>query len=178
DAASQTVLSKINHFKSIPGGSCGSSCVLFVTKPVRYREPAFLYEGDFQGGLMRMPGQAIPKLPSVLVASNHFHIYGVDPDIGPSYNFGKQVYYNTLQRYGSGSDKVLSLSRTAHGQGDEKRIIELLRTAAHGTTEHSVLYHPRNGKVVFSVSNADMKLLAWDAPYLDFIEYEFEELFQ
>lgn len=121
--------------------------------------------------------QAEPYLENAMVVSNHFHVYGVDMDIGSHVNFGKQVYYSSLWRFTAGNEKLKSYSRNNKGKGDVEMLVKLLQTAAHGTTEHSIIYFPSNGKIKFAISNAKMNFTGWDAPYLQFTEYEFNELF-
>jgi hypothetical protein len=65
-------------------------------------------------------------------------------------------------------------SRTgkALGLSEAKR---LLRIVSHGSTEYSVIFLANQMKILVAVD--DLKTDMWDAPYLSWREYQFEELF-
>jgi hypothetical protein len=179
-------LKQINTFNSKTGGACVTGCVLFFAKPYRLGSneiPSFVFEGDWVNGMMRLPTQAQPTyINDTILATNHFHVYGVDPKTHDSHvNFGKQVYFNTLARYDRGSARIESYTRTptVRGKMGFNEIESALQIVAAGTTEHSVIYRMENNIVTIAVTIAEpfnMKT-AWDAPYLTWTEFQFEELF-
>lgn len=188
DATPQNVQSKLQNLKSATGGSCSTGCVLLFARPIEStginpRESAFIYEGAYQGGLVRIAGQTT-DLPgdNVVIATNHFHTYGVDPDIGPRVNFGIPVYFSSLWRYESTSQLLQSWERNTviRPVTGRERITKLLQTSAHGSTEHSIIVEPSAvaGRHILSISLAKMALPSfWDAPYLEFADFLFNEFF-
>ncbi len=173
------------QFVSQTGGICGYSCVIFMIKNYYPRglsqkedpSPAFVYEGDFMGGEMRVAGQAEPvEIQSGILASNHYQLYGVDPVVGSSYNFGHSVYYSSLWRYTAPSQYMrATATQNTH---DYNSMLRLMQTSCHGSTEHSIMYYPQQGKVMFYVFVANEKSnTSWDAPYEKPTQFVFDECF-
>ncbi len=135
------------------------------------------YEGDWQGGYFRLPGEATyPFRSDLIMASNHFLVYGVNPDTGASYNFGQYVGFDSLERYAAGANMVNAWTRMGeefdvpHGQ-------QLLYTVSHGETEHSVIMRTNEeGKNRVLMSLASMLPEAWDAPYRNWADFELDVL--
>jgi len=183
DASNSSVLQTIEKFSSANGGSCTTGCVLVFSRPFvptsSYIIPAFVYEGDFEGGLMRLPGQVTPTQPNSIMATNHFHIYGVDPYVGPFVNFNQTVGFDSLWRYMTGQSAVQAFNRTGVCVGKEI-LTRILQSVTHGQTEHSVIFVPGTSSGsdhTIYLSVAAMDSSAWDAPYLHWDEFTFEELF-
>jgi hypothetical protein len=187
----EQVQSIIESFNSASGGPCVTGCVLFMIKPYHKKvmdSPSFVYEGDWKKGMMRLPGMADPfDIEDGILATNHFNVYGVDGDTGPEYNFGRKMSFGSLWRYMAGNSKMQGYTRSPlhNGKGSARRIQEFLRTVQHGTTEHAIIYAPdvdqETGKVrniYFNVALASTESnTAWDAPYLEFAAFKFDEVF-
>jgi hypothetical protein len=149
-------------------------------------DSAFLYEGDSYGGAIRLPGNSTvrPNVPGLVMATNHFHKYRVDERQArkltegagaPTCN-GAPVSFSSMWRYKSGMGYVLAHSRLNAGtplNGDEMR--GALRSAVEGYTEHSIVFQPRMLRIAVAV--ASLRRPMWDAPYMQFEEIQFAELF-
>lgn len=72
-------------------------------------------------------------------------VYGADPD-DSTLNFGQSVYFSSLWRYECIKDKVEAWGRINKKVGMTE-IVELLQTAAHGSTEHSVVWQADDSKI-------------------------------
>ncbi len=192
DATPENMQKIIEKYNAASGGPCVAGCVLFIMKPYHKNtvgSPSFVYEGDWKQGFMRLPGMADPfQLNDAILATNHFNVYGVDPDLGPMYNFGRYQSFSSLWRYTAGNSKVQGYSRSPITQGrvGVEQLAELLRTVQHGSTEHAIIYNPlvdqHSGKlaqIVFHVALASTdRTTAWDAPYLGFLSFDFNSLFK
>jgi len=108
------------------------------------------------------------------MATNHFLINGVKP-FTPDYNFGLPISFSSKNRYYTGRESLLAYFRTGQ-KITEEQIITLLREVTDGQTEHSVIWAPKDKS--FKVSNANTNADLWDAPYLNWTQFSFEELFQ
>jgi hypothetical protein len=95
-----------------------------------------IYEGDNYSGYMRVEKQAKPyHLNNVILGSNHHQIYGVDPDIGEDYNFGKKNSFSSLWRYEVGSHLLEIWDRLSDGNKKKIGIEEgklLLQSVSNG----------------------------------------------
>jgi len=187
EATPDQVLAKLNKFKSAAGGLCGTGCIVTYARPYtpgnntpQQAPPAFFYEGDYSGGLMRLAGDTLfPFSTTAIMASNHFIEYGVNPTTGPSFNFGEPVGLDSLWRYTAGANAVDAFNRTGR-HIDEDGMVRLLQTVAEGTTEHSILYIPsttNNNDHVIRIAAANMQPRAWDGPFMPWDTFKFGQLF-
>jgi len=66
-------------------------------------------------------------------------------------------------------------SRTGKALGipEAKRLLQIV---SHGSTEYSIIFLANRMRILVAVD--DLKTDMWDAPYLTWIEYQFEELFK
>jgi len=184
-ANAQSTLAHIQQFNAKTGGPCITGCVLFFAKPYvngSSDSPAYVYEGDYKSGLMRLPTQADPTyINDAILASNHYHKYGVDPKVGPHYNFGRLMYFDTLVRYQAGSYKVKSYDDVLYLKGNVNEVLveQVLQSVAHGTTEHSIVVK-NSGKdkwIYIAVARHQDMNVGWDAPYLEWQPFQFEDFF-
>ena len=172
DATPESVLAAMNRFKCQGGGVTAAGSVILWAVPYAGQEaPAFIYEGDRNGGLMRTPARVRPFDAHDILGTNHYRVYGVDGR-GPRYNFGRPVF---CWRYEAGLAALEAWGRVNRKAGleDMKR---LLQTVAHGSTEYAVIFLANEGKIL--VADDDLKPDLWDAPYLKWIEFDFDELFR
>ena len=185
-ANAQTALQQIQRFNAKTGGPCITGCVLFFAKPYvngSTDSPAYVYEGDYRNGLMRLPTEADPRhIDDVILASNHYHKYGVDPRTGPHYNFGRLMYFDTLVRYQAGSSRVKSYHDVHHIKGNVSEVLteEVLQTVAHSTTEHSIVVKNVGNKerwIYIALARLTDMHVGWDAPFLEWQSFKFEDFF-
>ncbi|MBL7073805.1 hypothetical protein ISS37_01015 [candidate division KSB1 bacterium] len=164
----------IDHYRSSGGGSCGAPTVMFIAAPYRGQEyPAVVYEGNRFGGKVRYPDEPPTSSPFNIVGSNHFFKFGVSPDkLGKV--FGQIPYYSTQWRVTVAINKAEAWARTNKPVGT-KEVINLLQSVAHGTTEHSIIFRPN--EMTFDVANDDLKFDKWDAPFLKWTTFHFDEIF-
>lgn len=161
------------------GGACNAGCIVLFATPNRSNPerpgsaPAWVLEGDRFGHASRLPMQASPRLEHAILASNHHHVYGADPDRPGTY-FGRTPSFSSRWRYEAGGQKLASWARTGHKVGT-LQMRELLQTVAHGTTEHSVITRPDQRE--FDVAVASMRNEPWDAPYREWRTFAFDEVF-
>jgi hypothetical protein len=164
----------MEQFKCEGGGITAPGSIILWAVPFHNQEvPAFVYEGDRFGGSMRTPAQVRPLHPHNIMASNSHRVYGYNPD-RPDLSFGKPVYFSSLWRYETGMNELEAWSRTgkALGLAEAKRLLQIV---SHGTTEYSVIFLANQMHILVAVD--DLKTDMWDAPYLTWKEYRFEELF-
>jgi hypothetical protein len=175
DATPSGVQQLIDSFDNSAGGSCGPGCItLFATPYNGQRNPAWVHEGDRFGDAIRTAGEAEPRIPQVLVASNHPRKYGVDR-LRPDWVFDIKPSYSSLWRYEAGRHKLEGWHRTDRKIGTPE-MQELLQTVAHGTTEYSVVTRPNARE--FDVAVASLKAELWDAPYRQWTTFKFDEVFE
>ncbi|KAF0973497.1 hypothetical protein FDP41_008201 [Naegleria fowleri] len=179
------------NFRSQPGGACLTGCILVFSHRItnnssRYPSaPSFVYESDWKGGMMRLPQQAFPLfVKSAIGASNHNHLYGVESgDRDSTYNFGIRNGFSSMWRYQVTSNLIDIWARNVYHKVQDpnfcnSQMKEILRRAAHGQTEHSIMFRPlNNGKILIDIAVAQSTWNGWDAPYLDFVTFEFNDLF-
>ena len=175
NASPESVLGMMKPFACSEGGITAAGSIIFWAVPYRgQKAPAFVFEGGRSGYAMRLPGQVRPKNPNVLMATNHHKIFGYDPD-RPDYSLGVPVYFSSLWRYEAGMQALEAWTRLGRTL-TVKDARRLLQTVAHGTTEYAVIFSANEGKIFVSVD--DLKPDLWDAPYLQWKEFSFEELFR
>lgn len=170
----EKILNRMEQFKCEGGGVTAPGSIILWAVPYNNQEvPAFVYEGDRFGGAMRIPSQVRPFHSQNIMASNHHKVYGYDPD-HPGLSFGKSVSFSSRWRYETGMNELEAWSRTgkALGLSEAKRLLQIV---SHGSTEYSVIFLANQMKILVAVD--DLKTDMWDAPYLSWREYQFEELF-
>jgi uncharacterized protein (DUF2141 family) len=172
DATPESVLATMNRFKCEGGGITAAGSVILWAVPYNGQEaPAFIYEGDRNGGVMRTPAQVRPFDPHNILGTNHYRVYGVD-ERGPSFNFGREIF---CWRYETGLAALEAWCRINRKAGLEE-MKHLLQTVAHGSTEYSVIFLANERKIL--IADDDLMADLWDAPHLKWVEFEFDELFR
>ncbi len=165
----------INGFRSAGGGAFGAGSVILWAVPYRGQPaPAFVSEGDRFGTAVRTPGEVAPTRPWDIVATNHYMTYGVDPS-RPGFYFGKPASFSSLWRYEVGMNTLEAWGRQEKPLGTEE-MRRLLQSAAHGTTEYSVIF--RANEMTLEVAVDDLATDMWDAPYQEWATFHFEDLFR
>ena len=145
-----------------------------------YGPPGFVLEVDRYGGTIRTNIE-----DEFVVATNHFIKYGVNEETDPSsdkyspwLNFNVPVVSpgsTSWWRHETVLNAVRSKVRVNKMTADFENAKRILQTAGHGTTEHSIVFLPN--EKVFAIAVAT-PFREWDAPYLTWFEYGFEEMFQ
>ncbi len=175
DASTKTILETMQKFKCEGGGITAPGSIILWAVPYEGQdEPAFVYEGDRFGGAMRGPADTRPVAPTNIMASNHHRVYRYDPD-RPDLSCGRPISLSSLWRYEAGMNMLEAWSRKgkALGVDDAKR---LLQVVSHGTTEHSIIFMANERRILVAVDDLETDL--WDAPYMPWTEFEFDELFK
>lgn len=174
DTTPATLQSFVDGYDNSAGGISGPGCIMLFATPFRgQKHPAFVFEGDRFGDAIRTAGEVRPRIPNVLVCSNHHRKYGVGPG-QPGLVFGRKPSYSSLWRYEAGMHKLEGWHRSNRKIGTPE-MRELLQVVAHGTTEYSVITRPN--KVEFDVAVASMDPELWDAPYREWTRFRFDEVF-
>jgi hypothetical protein len=174
DATPESVLEAMKPFTCSTGGITAAGSIILWAVPYKGQEvPAFVYEGGRGGYAIRTPGKVRPTDPSVIMAANHHLKYGYDPE-RPNHSLGEPVSFSSRWRYEVGMHMLEAWSRGRVPMGLD-HAVRLLQTVAHGTTEYSVIFLANQMRILVAVD--DLKTDMWDAPYLHWAEYEFEELF-
>lgn len=169
------ILKKMKQFQCEGGGVTAPGSIILWASPYQNPEtPAFVYEGDRFGGKMRMPDQVRPVHPHNIMASNHHKSYGFNPD-QPHLSFGRPVSFSSRWRYEAGMNEMEAWSRKNKTLGipEAKRLLQIV---SHGSTEYSVIFSANQMRVWVAVD--DLKTNMWDAPYLEWKEYQFDQLFE
>jgi len=169
-----SILKEMNRFQCDGGGVTAPGSIILWAMPFHGQEnPAFVYEGDRFGGKMRCPGEVRPTHPHIIMASNHHKVYGFDPD-QPQLSFGRRVSFSSLWRYEAGMNEMEAWARQNKSLGipEAKKLLQIV---SHGSTEYSVIFSANEMKVWVAVD--DLKTNMWDAPYLEWKEYSFEQFF-
>ncbi len=173
-ATPEKILNRMGQFKCEGGGITTPGSIILWAVPFHNQEvPAFVYEGDRFGGAMRIPAQVRPLHPHSIMASNSHRFYGYNPD-QPDLSFGKPVSFSSRWRYETGMNELEAWSRTGKALGlpEAKRLLQIV---SHGSTEYSIIFLANKMHILVAVD--DLKTDMWDAPYLTWKEYQFEELF-
>jgi uncharacterized protein (DUF2141 family) len=175
DASPESVLKMMKPFACSTGGITAAGSIIFWAVPYKGQEsPAFVYEGGRAGFALRTPSDVRPVDPTNIMASNHHLTYGFDP-AQPDESLGSPVSFSSRWRYETGRHTLESWSRQGKSLG-LKEAIRLLQQVAHGTTEYAVVFLANEGRILIAVD--DLKTDMWDAPYLKWIEFHFDELFK
>ena len=175
NANPESILKIIQKFRCQGGGITAPGSIILWAVPYRKQPaPAFVWEGDRFGGTMRKPTDVRPRKAANIMASNHHLVYGYDP-LQPGLSFGRPISLSSLWRYEAGMNMLEAWSRQGKtlGVAEAKR---LLQTVSHGTTEYSVIFLANERRIL--VAADDLKTDIWDASYLKWAEFEFDELFR
>ena len=173
-ATAESILKMMQKFRSKGGGvTTPGSIILWAAARHKQSAPAFVYEGDRFGGAMRMPTDVRPNDATNIMAANHHLVYGCDRD-RPGCSFGKEASFSSRWRYEVGMNMVEAWSRQKKPIGIAE-MKQLLQTVAHGTTEYSVIFLANEKRIFIAVD--DLKCDMWDAPFMNWVEFEFDELF-
>ncbi len=173
-AAPESILKLMQEFKCEGGGITTPGSIILWAFPYHDQEaPAFVYEGDRFGGSMRIPTEVRPTDTTNIMASNHHKVYGFDPD-QPDRSFGKPISFSSLWRYEVGMNMLEAWSRAGKSLGIAEAK-QLLQTVSHGTTEYSVIFLANEKRILVAVD--DLKTDLWDAPFMEWKEFDFEKLF-
>jgi len=168
------ILKKMNPFQCNGGGVTTPGSIILWALPYQgQKNPAFVYEGDRFGGKMRGPAEVRPVHPHTIMASNHHKVYGFDPE-QPYLSFGRRVSFSSLWRYEAGMNEMEAWARQKKTVGipEAKRLLQIV---SHSSTEYSVIFSANEMKIWVAVD--DLKTNLWDAPYLEWKEYHFDQLF-
>jgi len=102
EATPKSILKVMEKFKNSAGGITAPGSIILWAVPYNGQQsPAFVWEGDRFGGLMRQPVDVRPKEATNIMASNHYLIYGHDPSL-PSLSFKRPISFSSLWRYEAG----------------------------------------------------------------------------
>lgn len=175
DTTPSRILEIMRSFACEGGGVTTPGSIILWAVPYEQQEaPAFIYEGDRFGGSIRRATDVRPVDPANIMASNHHKVYGYDPE-RPDYSCDKQISFSSLWRYEVGKNMLEAWSRggTPLGVAEAKR---LLQAVSHGTTEYSVIFKANENRILIAVD--DLETDMWDAPYLSWTEFDFDELFE
>ena len=174
DASPESVLKMMEPFTCSTGGITAAGSIILWAVPYREQEsPAFVYEGGRTGFAIRTPSDFRPLNLTNIMASNHHLIYGFDPN-RPDDLLGRPVSFSSRWRYETGMHTLEAWSRRGKSLGIDEAV-RLLQQVAHGTTEYSVIFSANEGRIFIAVD--DLKTDMWDAPYMKWIEFQFNELF-
>ena len=123
---------------------------------------------------MRSPADVRPTDPTNIMASNHHLVYGFDTD-RPDHSLGRPVSFSSRWRYEVGMNTLEAWSRQGKplGVNEAKKLLQMV---SHGTTEYSVIFLANQMRILVAVD--DLKTDMWDAPYMDWIEFQFDDLFK
>jgi len=149
------------------GGVAPAGSILVVAS----NASGWIYEADRYGGVMRSENMAAPFIPGIVMASNHFLLYGAGPE---GWNFGQQASFSSLWRYASARYKVEAW-RDAGTLVDVQRAKELLQLVCEGETEHSIIWQPQARTLHVAVATAEARM--WNAPYGRWITLPFDAFF-
>ncbi len=168
------VLKQMNQFQCDGGGVTAPGSIILWAFPYQgQKNTAFVYEGDRFAGKMRCPEEVRPIHPHNIMASNHHKVYGFNPE-QPQLSFGKTVSFSSLWRYEAGMNEIEAWARQKKALGipEAKRLLQIV---SHGSTEYSVIFSAKQMRLWVAVD--DLKTNMWDAPYLEWKEYQFDQLF-
>ena len=170
-----SIQERIDAFRSAGGGAFGAGSIILWAVPYHGQPaPAFVSEGDRFGTRLRGPEEAAPVSPFNIMATNHYRVYGVDPD-RPGRFFGKEFSFSSLWRYEAGMNTLEAWTRQGRPLGTQE-MRQLLQNVAQGTTEYSVIF--RANEMSLDVAVDDLATDLWDAPYQKWVTFHFEELFE
>eukprot|EP00927_Polykrikos_kofoidii_P046630 TRINITY_DN40800_c0_g1_i1.p1 TRINITY_DN40800_c0_g1~~TRINITY_DN40800_c0_g1_i1.p1 ORF type:complete len:726 (+),score=58.49 TRINITY_DN40800_c0_g1_i1:136-2313(+) len=107
----------LGKYASLDGGVCVDGCIFVFAKPFwgNLSHPAgFIYEGDRNGGAMRVPMEfpTDPPTSTGIMATNHYFKYNADWRHPETCN-RMSASFSSLARYFAGSNKVKAWMRTS-----------------------------------------------------------------
>jgi hypothetical protein len=174
ESTPESIEEMIGRFRSAGGGTFGAGSVILWAVPFEGQPaPAFVSEGDRFGTAIRTPTEVAPACPYDIMATNHYLVYGVDPN-RPVLNFGRQPSFSSRWRYETGMNTLEAWTRARKPLGTAE-MQRLLQSVAHGTTEYSVIFRANDMSIDVAVD--DLAADLWDAPYQSWVTYRFDELF-
>ena len=174
EATPVSILEMMKSYTCSTGGiTAAGSIILWAVPNLGQEAPAFFYEGGRTGFAMRKPNAVRPVASNNIMASNYHKVYGFDPE-KPDYSLGQHVSFSSLWRYEAGMQTLEAWSRLKKPLGVEEAK-QVLQRVAHGTTEYSVIFLANEMRILVAVD--DLKTNLWDAPYLKWVEYKFDDLF-
>jgi hypothetical protein len=166
---------RMAEFESNGGGVFGAGSIILWAVPYSGQaSPAFVSEGDRFGTAIRNPGEAAPFGHFHIMATNHHLAYGVDP-AQSAFAFGREPSFSSRWRYETGRQTLEAWARRDRPLGTAE-MRRLLQSVAHGTTEYSVVF--RANEMTIDVAVDDLATDLWDAPYQEWVTFQFDELFQ
>jgi uncharacterized protein (DUF2141 family) len=175
EATPASVLEMMKPFASSTGGiTAAGSIILWAVPYTGQAAPAFVYEGGRAGFAMRTPAEFRPADPATILASNHHLKYGADP-AHPDVSLGSPVSFSSRWRYETAMQTLEAWSRRGRPLGVDEAV-RLLQQVAHGTTEYAVIFKANERRLLVAVDDLAPDL--WDAPYRDWAEFDFDELFK
>jgi uncharacterized protein (DUF2141 family) len=175
DASPESVLKMMKPFVCSTGGITAAGSIILWAVPYKGQEsPAFVYEGGRTGFAIRTPTDVRPVCRTNIMAANHHLIHGYDPN-RPDDSLGRPVSFSSRWRYETGMHTLEAWSRQGLSPGFDQAV-RLLQQVAHGTTEYSVIFLANECRIFIAVDN--LKSGMWDAPYMKWIEFHFNELFE
>ena len=175
DASPESVLTMMKPFTCSTGGITSAGSIILWAVPYQGQNaPAFVYEGGRTGFAIRSPSEFRPLDPCNILVSNHHLKYSFEPD-HPHESLDRPISFSSLWRYETAMHTLEAWSRQKKslGFGDAVR---LLQQVAHGTTEYSVIFLANERRLFIAVD--DLETDMWDAPYTEWIEFQFDELFE
>jgi hypothetical protein len=175
DASPESVLEMMKPFTSSTGGITTAGSIILWAAPYKGQEaPAFIYEGGRAGFAVRGPRDVRPVDPANIMASNHHLVYEFDP-ARPGDSLGSPVSFSSRWRYETGMQTLEAWSRQHKALGVDEAV-RLLQQVAHGTTEYAVIFLANERRILIAVD--DLKTDLWDAPYMKWTGFQFDELFE
>ena len=174
ESTPESVGRMIDTFRSTGGGAFGAGSIILWAVPfLGQAAPAFVSEGDRFGMAIREPSTVAPSCSYDVMATNHYLLYGVDPE-RPGLSFGGEPSFSSRWRYETGMNTLEAWARQGAARGtDEMR--RLLQSVAHGTTEYAVVFRANDMSVDVAVD--DLAADLWDAPYQRWVTYQFDDFF-
>jgi hypothetical protein len=162
-------------FVSSTGGITAAGSIILWAVPYKGQAaPAFVYEGGRTGFTVRTPGEVRPADAASILASNHHLKFGSDPE-RPDESLGSPIGFSSLWRYETVARTLEAWTRRGTPLGTVEAV-RLLQQAAHGTTEYAVIFKANERRLLVAVD--DLAADLWDAPYREWTEFSFDELFE
>jgi uncharacterized protein (DUF2141 family) len=174
-ASPESVLEMMRSAVCSTGGITAAGSIILWAVPYTGQDaPAFVFEGGRTGSALRTPAEVWPKERLAILASNHHLKYGFDPD-RPNESLGSPVSFSSLWRYETAANTLDAWSRRGRRLGVDDAV-RLLQQVAHGTTEYSVIFEANERRLLVAVD--DLERDVWDAPFCEWKEFAFDELFE
>lgn len=175
EATPESVLAMMRPFVCSTGGITAAGSIILWAVPFAGQDaPAFVYEGGRTGSGMRTPAEVWPADHASIMASNHHLKYGFDP-ARPDESLGSPVSFSSRWRYETAAHTLDAWSRRGESLGVDEAV-RLLQQVAHGTTEYAVIFKANERRLLIAVD--DLETDMWDAPYCEWAEFHFDELFK